>query len=80
MLLGLTLTSACSTPSVKDTLEEKYYSGRAHPAAYGADGFMVDHAQEIREYRKWEFYYKHCALVSRDQFPSKSNWECSEPY
>ena len=72
--------TACSSPSVKEVLEDNYYAGRAKPAAYAADGFMVDNNPEAREAKRLEFYYKHCTLVSRERFPSKSSWECTEPY
>lgn len=57
---------------------------RARPrsaAAYAADGFMMDHrSPEPRPFHAWEFYYKHCALVSRNPIPSKAEYDCSDPY
>jgi len=56
---------------------------RAHPhaAAYAADGFMMDHrGMPERPYRAWEFYYKHCALVSRNPYPNQSEYDCADPF
>lgn len=76
------LLSACSSgPTAREQIEAKQDRARPKAAAYAADGFMMDHrSPEPRPYHAWEFYYKHCALVSRNPVPNKSEYDCADPY
>ncbi len=77
----LTILSACSSPTVREQLDERQNRNRAAAAAYAAEGFTMDHrSPEPRPYRSWEFYYKHCTLVSRNPYPSRDEYDCTNPY
>ena len=85
-ILGLLilLTSAfmhfgCATPTWEQ-LQERRDQGNAAAAAYAAEGFTLDHrSPDSRPARAWQFYYKNCALVSRNPYPSKTEYECADP-
>ncbi len=78
-LAALAFVSGCST-STYEVLQNKRDQGNPRAAAYAADGFTLDHrSPEPRPFRAWQFYFKDCALVSRNPYPSKSEFECSDP-
>ncbi|MEZ0393365.1 MAG: hypothetical protein ACAH59_14190 [Pseudobdellovibrionaceae bacterium] len=71
----------CSSKSARSTIEETQDRARPRAAAYAADGFMMDHrSPEGRAYRPWQFYYKHCTLVSRNPYPDRAEHSCTTPY
>lgn len=79
-LLSLLFWLGCSSPSGLDRVREVQDSAKPRAAAYAADGFMMEHRGfQERPYQAWEFYYKHCALVSRNPYPSRAEYACSEP-
>lgn len=82
LVTGLVLTmTSCSTPSARQVMADRLSGQRARSAAYAAEGFTMDHrSPEGRPYQSWEFYYKHCALINRNQFPSRDEYECSDPF
>jgi len=81
LLLLVLILGACSTKSARQTLEEKQYSAKPRGAAYAADGFMMDHrSPDARAYRPWQFYYKHCNLVSRNPYPDRAEHYCTSPH
>jgi hypothetical protein len=74
------LTTGCTTSAKELLLEAQYKSKKVHPAAYGADGMILDNRMpEPRPYRKYDFFYKHC-IVSRDSFPGADEWDCNDPF
>jgi hypothetical protein len=78
LALGLALSS-CAT-STREILDERQSRGRPRSAAYAADGFTMDHrSPEPRPYPAWDLYYKHCTLVSRNPYPSRTEYACTEP-
>lgn len=80
LLALVLLLPACASPSARELLEAKQDRSRAHRAAYAADGFTLDHrSPDSRPYRAWDFYYKHCSLVSRNPFPNKAEFACTDP-
>lgn len=67
--------------TARERIEAAQDRGKPRAAAYAADGFMTDHrSPEPRPYKAWEFYYKHCVLVSRNEIPNKAEYNCSDPY
>lgn len=71
----------CATSSTREILQNKQDKNRAHRAAYAADGFTLDHrSPDSRPNRAWEFYFKNCSLVSRNPYPNKAEFACSDPY
>lgn len=76
-LLGM--LAGCASPTY-EVLQERRDRNNARAAAYAADGFTLDHrSPEPRPIRAWLFYYKNCALVSRNPYPNKSEFECADP-
>lgn len=62
-------------------MEDRRAPSRARAAAYAADGFTLDHrSPEARPYRPWQFYYKHCTLVSRNPYPDRAEHACTDPH
>lgn len=71
--------TGCSSSTVT-RLQEKRDAGNPHFASYAAEGFTMDQrSPEPRPQRAWQFYYKNCSLVSRNRFPNKTEFECSDP-
>lgn len=61
-------------------MESRNASARPRHAAYAAEGFTLDNrSPEPRAYRAWDFYYKHCTLVSRNPWPTRDEYDCSDP-
>lgn len=80
--IGLALVlSACASPSARERLDERQSRNNARAAAYAADGFTTDYrSPEPRPFRPWEFYYKNCSLVSRNPYPDRAEYSCSDPH
>ncbi len=77
LVMGL---SACASRTAREIIDEKQGQSKARAAAYAAEGFTMDHrSPDPRPYRAWEFYYKHCTLVSRNPFPDRSEYSCTDP-
>jgi len=75
------LFAACSAPTARERMEAEQNRANPQGAAYAADGFTLDHrSPEARPFHPWEFYYKHCSLVSRNPYPDRSEYSCSDPY
>lgn len=75
------LLTACSSPTARQQIEAKQARANPRAAAYAADGFTLDHrSPEPRPFRSWEFYFKHCNLVSRNPFPTQDEYACTEPF
>ena len=80
-LVGLILLTSCAAPSSREVMADRLRGQNARAAAYAAEGFTLDHrSPEDRPYRSWEFYYKHCSLVTRNPYPSRDEFECSDPF
>ncbi len=74
------VTSACST-TARERLEARQNKSNPRAASYAAEGFMMDsRSPEPRPFRSWAFYYKNCALVSRNPYPDRSEYSCLDPY
>ena len=53
----------------------------ARGEAYAAEGMHFRKpVPDRREFKPWEFYYKHCALNGEESFYSKTSYDCSGPY
>lgn len=71
----------CSSPTARERMTATQDQSRAHPAAYAADGFTMDfRSPPERPFRVWEFYYKHCTLVSRNPYPDRAEHYCMDAY
>jgi hypothetical protein len=78
-LLSSIVTACASTPDYL-RIEERQSHSNARAAAYAADGFTMDHrSPDQRPNRAWDFYYKHCALVSRNPYPNRAEYDCADP-
>lgn len=81
VLISHQLLTACSSPTARQQIEAKQARANPRAAAYAADGFTLDHrSPEPRPFRSWEFYFKHCNLVSRNPFPTQDEYACTEPF
>ncbi len=73
---------ACGhTPTSQERMEQANESAHPHPAAYASDSFNLNYrSPPDRDVRAWDFFYKHCKLVGRDNpAPSRADWECTGP-
>ncbi|MGE0633621.1 MAG: hypothetical protein AB7O96_14505 [Pseudobdellovibrionaceae bacterium] len=59
---------------------ETEYESKAHHAAYAAEGFVYEKDYPKRPVSEIEFYFKHCSLGSRKPYPSRDEYECSNPF
>jgi len=54
---------------------------RAPAAAHAADHMTFRKPMpDRRDFKPWEFYYKHCSANSYGSHFSKTSYECSGPY
>jgi hypothetical protein len=62
-------------------MEKRSESARPRNAAYAADGFYLQYRNPPdRKVERWDFFYKHCKLVGRNNpAPNRSEWDCTEP-
>jgi hypothetical protein len=75
----MTLTSCASTG--RELLAERQEQNHSRPAGYTVDGFILDNRMPVaRPQRSWEFYYKNCTLVSRNPYPDRDEYSCSDPF
>lgn len=74
LFLALFLSLGCASSSDAEP------QSKAHPAAYAADDFVYEKDMPKRPRQKGDFYFKHCALDGRKPFPSKDEYECSNPF
>lgn len=76
----LTLTS-CASKEKDPSFAEYDENSKAAGAAYLVDAMQVRKAMPLRpNWRRWEFYYKHCSQIGEGVFYSKTSYECAEPY
>jgi hypothetical protein len=74
------MLTACASKPDYERIEERQSQSKARAAAYAADGFTMDHrSPDQRPNRAWDFYYKHCALVSRNPYPNRAEYDCADP-
>jgi hypothetical protein len=53
----------------------------APAAAYAADDFTFRKSMpDRRDWKPWEFYYKHCSEAGQKAYFSKTAYDCSGPY
>ncbi len=81
VLSGSNLISCASAKTSKEVMEERNSSARPRSAAYAADNFYLDNRNPAdRETRGWDFFYKHCKLMGRENTaPNKADWDCTDP-
>lgn len=81
LLFCVFLGTGCASKTSRELMEERNSNSRAHPATYGADGFYLDYRNPPdRNVKNWDFFYKHCKLVGRNNpAPTRSEWDCSSP-
>lgn len=79
-ILLMILACGCSHESLRDEMYSKIEHANPRAAAYAAEGFTFDKRQVERPNTVWDFYYKHCNLISRNPYPEKEAWSCTEPY
>ena len=82
LLLAL-VVAGCATPKTsREVMDERNSQSRASPATYSSEGFYMDYRNPPdRNTRNWDFFYKHCKLVGRNNpAPTRSEWDCSDPY
>jgi hypothetical protein len=54
---------------------------QADPNAFAADSFTFrKDMPDRRDWKPWEFYYKHCSINGREAFYSKTSYDCTGPY
>lgn len=81
-LLGLLQICACaSSKGSQEVMAERNANSRAAPASYSTDNFYLHYRSPAdRETRNYDFFYKHCKLVGRNNpAPTRSEWDCTEP-
>jgi len=80
-ILGLGFMTGCASPSGRELLEERQEQNHSRAAGYATDGFTLDNRMpESRPQRAWQFYYKQCALVSRNPYPNHDEYACGDPF
>lgn len=73
--------TGCASPSGRELLEQRQSENNSRYAGYAADGFMLDNrSPEQRPQRSWQFYYKQCGLVSRNPYPNRDEYSCTDPW
>ncbi len=80
VVLSPLLSLSCSHESLRDQMYSKIENANPRAAAYAAEGFTFDKRQVERPNTVWDFYYKHCNLISRNPYPEKEAWSCTDPY
>lgn len=79
-ILAFGFMTGCAS-SGRELLAERQDQNRSRAAGYAADGFTLDNRMPAeRPQRNWEFYYKQCALVSRNPYPNRDEYSCSDPF
>jgi hypothetical protein len=49
--------------------------------AYAGDGMMFRKKMpDHRDWKPWEFYYKHCAMSSDQEYATQHAYECGGPF
>ncbi len=62
-------------------MPEMDQGSQANPASYGADAMTFRKDQPYRpEFKRWQFYYKSCALNGDESYYSKTSYHCAGPY
>ncbi|MCE3010870.1 MAG: hypothetical protein LW875_09685 [Proteobacteria bacterium] len=80
MVLLFSLT-ACAQKGIQEQMEDKRSKTRPHSSSLASETFYLHHrSPEPQLVNKWEFYFKHCRLVERIPFPTRDEYNCSEPY
>jgi hypothetical protein len=75
--------SACGSTGSKSHYMMPYTDGgsTAPAAAYAADDFTFRKSMpDRRNWKPWEFYYKHCSEAGQKAYFSKTAYDCSGPY
>lgn len=73
----------CASSSDSDgyMLPELDEGSQAHPYTYNSDGMTFRKIMpDRREWKPWEFYYKHCSVNGNETYYSKTSYDCSGPY
>jgi hypothetical protein len=68
---------SCASKSGRELLAERQSKSKAHYAAFDGGFYNIGREPAERPVRNWDFFYKHCDLVSRNPYPSKSEYDCS---
>jgi hypothetical protein len=83
VVLGNLIISCSSNSKKRISIEEstmaRNESARPNPAVYGPENMWIDRAWEQEPYQKWNFYFKHCSLISRNPFPMTDKYSCTGP-
>ncbi len=67
------LCSGCASSGPTD--------GRIYGMEDAGDGFTFRKGMpDRREFKPWEFYYKHCSEAGNGTYLSKTSYDCSGPY
>jgi hypothetical protein len=70
----------CST-SGPYMLPEVDDGSQARPEAYAADTMTFRKGMpDRRDWKPWEFYYKHCSINGREAYYSKTSYDCTGPF
>lgn len=79
VLLILLGGTRCSSPAYM--LPDTDTESRADGEAFTGSGMHFRKAMpDRREWRPWEFYYKHCALNGESTPFARTVYECTGPY
>ncbi len=82
MLFGLSACSSSRSKSKSHYMMPYTDGGSTAPAAaYAADDFTFRKSMpDRRDWKPWEFYYKHCSEAGQKAYFSKTAYDCSGPY
>lgn len=73
------LTGGCASSPYM--LPESDSESTAEGAAWTGSGMYSRKAMpDRRDWKPWEFYYKHCSMGAADQDVSKTAYECTGPF
>jgi hypothetical protein len=80
-LFLLEILAGCASPSGRELLEQRQAQNKSRYAGYAADGFTLDdRLPEERPEKTWQFYYKQCELVTRNPYPDRDEYSCTDPW
>ncbi len=77
----IVVLTACSSTREPYMLPETDEHNMAPGAAYAAENFTFRKPMpDRREWKPWEFYYKHCSTNGNEAYYSKTSYDCSGPF
>ena len=79
MLVLFSLLAGCASGS--NTAPHSVGDGQMMGMQDAGDGFTFRKAMpDRRDFKPWEFYYKHCSEAGPQVYYSKTSYDCTGPY